>query len=215
MTGSWPHREKTPWEGIPLAERSSHAPADIKLILVDMDGVIVDFHTALFDLLGRPDLKGDGWPKGVYDFDGVCGLETKRVWHAVATAGVSFWEELPWTHDGRWLVSLLHHEIGIPWRLCSTPSDHWSSVVGKLVWLQRNIDPRFRNYHFTSRKEDLARPGTLLIDDCEENIKKFIAAGGQGYLVPRPWNHGQGGMMTPNAGIYDVLDPVLPIGGLE
>ena len=39
-------------------------------------------------------------------------------------------------------------------------------------------------------KAQLARPDTLLIDDKDENIAEFVAAGGQGILVNRPWNKG-------------------------
>jgi hypothetical protein len=45
-----------------------------------------------------------------------------------------------------------------------------------------------RQYAITPRKYLFARPDALLIDDNPTNIDTFIQNGGQGLLVPRPWN---------------------------
>jgi 5'(3')-deoxyribonucleotidase len=40
------------------------------------------------------------------------------------------------------------------------------------------------------RKELLAVESAVLIDDNEDNIEKFVSAGGSGVLWPRRWNKG-------------------------
>ncbi len=35
----------------------------------------------------------------------------------------------------------------------------------------------------------MANSTTLLIDDCEENLDKFVKAGGRVCTYPAPWNH--------------------------
>ena len=41
---------------------------------------------------------------------------------------------------------------------------------------------------FGARKELMAGPNTILIDDYPNNVNKFNAAGGLGILVPSNWN---------------------------
>jgi hypothetical protein len=45
-----------------------------------------------------------------------------------------------------------------------------------------------RQYTITPRKYIAADGETLLIDDNFDNITAFRAHGGQGLLVPKPWN---------------------------
>lgn len=62
-------------------------------------------------------------------------------------------------------------------------------LAGKLEWIV-NYLPNWihRQYFMTPRKWLLAQPETLLIDDCEQNIEKFVAGGGNGIVFPQPWN---------------------------
>jgi hypothetical protein len=61
--------------------------------------------------------------------------------------------------------------------------------MGKLRWIERHMEERWlRRYIFTPVKEAFARPGVVLIDDCDANVTAFRDAGGRAVLVPRPWN---------------------------
>jgi len=62
-------------------------------------------------------------------------------------------------------------------------------LAGKLEWIQRYCPSWIqRQYLIGPPKYLCAKPDTLLIDDRVENVDCFREAGGQGMLVPRPWN---------------------------
>lgn len=72
---------------------------------------------------------------------------------------------------------------------CTKPSRNPQSAAGKLEWIRRNAPPQMQQqYHLTAHKYDLARPTRLLIDDSQDNVDEFRAAGGRAILWPRPWN---------------------------
>jgi FMN phosphatase YigB (HAD superfamily) len=109
-----------------------------------------------------------------------------------------FWENVPriaWSHTPRapefdWL---LDQSIGLvgPENVCllTSPTKDPESLAGKLEWIHMNL-PSFmhRQYLVGPRKHFCARPDSLLIDDSDENVKKFREHGGHAILVPRPWN---------------------------
>ena len=41
---------------------------------------------------------------------------------------------------------------------------------------------------FTRQKHVCAQAGAVLVDDYKPNVQAFREHGGQGWLVPRPWN---------------------------
>jgi 5'(3')-deoxyribonucleotidase len=70
------------------------------------------------------------------------------------------------------------------------------SYTGKALWVNKWIPVFNKRFIIThAPKHLLAGSDTLLIDDKDQNIEEFVAAGGQGILVPRPWNrlHEQAG----------------------
>jgi 5'(3')-deoxyribonucleotidase len=73
--------------------------------------------------------------------------------------------------------------------ILSAPVDSPGCLEGKLDWIHKYL-PKWLHQQFFigSQKYLLARPGALLIDDAEHNIKAFKEHGGQTLLVPRPWN---------------------------
>ena len=49
--------------------------------------------------------------------------------------------------------------------------------------------PQRRNdYQIGPRKELNAKSGAILIDDSDDNIRKYREAGGTAILFPQPWN---------------------------
>lgn len=69
--------------------------------------------------------------------------------------------------------------------ILTAPQTEPSCVAGKMEWINRHWGKEFI---FAVNKGLLSRPGRLLVDDCEDNIKAWETYGGAGILVPRPWN---------------------------
>ena len=74
--------------------------------------------------------------------------------------------------------------------ILTAPMPNPGSWTGKYLWVEKNMPAKFLKNIIMSvvPKSLLAGPDTLLIDDKDENIAEFVAAGGCGILVPRPWN---------------------------
>ena len=150
-----------------------------------MDGVLVDFRKGIHDAFNKPynylTLSPlwkfwDDWPDVTFEM--------------VNAACVSeFWAELKWTHDGLKILQAVIEKFNDIY-LLTTPMPNFESATGKVLWVNKQI-PVFNRRLIITRasKSLLAGPDTLLIDDKDQNIDEFIKAGGQGLLVPRPWNH--------------------------
>jgi hypothetical protein len=100
------------------------------------------------------------------------------------------WLECPTSELFPWV---LHRAARLVGRenvcLATSPTKCPESLAGKLDWIHRHMPPwMHRQYAITPRKHLFGRPGALLIDDLEENIRRFEQRGGCGILVPRPWN---------------------------
>jgi len=62
-------------------------------------------------------------------------------------------------------------------------------LAGKLEWIHCHMPSwMHRQYAITPEKHRFGHPGALLIDDSPSNVDAFVARGGRGLLVPRPWN---------------------------
>ena len=148
---------------------------------IDMDGVTVD----LFDFLLRK--YGKECPSGKGNLEKIIGLPMKEI-----LGGVD-WENLNKTPECDELIKTLKERFGTNTYIASSPCDA-RSAGGKFKWLEKNL-PTFikgeipsRRVIFTRHKELLAKPDTILIDDYEKNVKKFITEGGKAILFPRQWN---------------------------
>ncbi len=166
-------------------------------VFLDLDGVLVDFVGGVHDALNLPyeydkypyekgkwnifgDIGGKFWD-GRFPFsivDGLCNQE--------------FWRNLNWMDDGQ---RLLYGWVDIMGSfddiiILTTPMPNPGSWTGKYLWIKENMPASFleNTIMLTGSKAQLAGPDTLLIDDKDQNIEEFRAAGGQGILVPRPWN---------------------------
>lgn len=162
-----------------------------KVILLDMDGVCCDFVGAVCKLFGRDPAEVSSW-----NISDDLGVSPSVFWTAINSRGSTFWETLkplPWFEE----LYKTCTEIA-PTCFCSAPTRSPNCVAGKLAWLQARFGDTFRDYIFTARKELLARPGVLLIDDRRKNVERFLAAGGDGVLFPRPWSGEPFGANTPN-----------------
>ena len=153
----------------------------IERVVLDIDGVMADFRRGICEIFHRE--PGPGWTfweswEGVTtdDIDKKCTLP--------------FWSNLHWTHDGREIEEAVRMKFGsASIYLLTTPMPNSGSWSGKARWVNKHLSLYNKRLIVTpAPKSLLAGPDTLLIDDKDENIAEFVAAGGQGILVPRPWN---------------------------
>jgi len=156
-------------------------------VFLDMDGVLVDFRRGIFDAFNKPcpyEAASRLWtfweewsPKPTFEMiDTVC---TSK-----------FWRNLRFMHDGLDIFDTVSDKF--PDKdiyLLTTPMPNKGSWPGKVEWVQRYFSTFRKRLIITQASKSLfAGPDTLLIDDKDENIEEFIAVGGRGLLVPRPWN---------------------------
>jgi hypothetical protein len=161
-----------------------------------MDGVLCDFIGPAAALHGR-DARALDWAAGrgldlAAQTSKVFGLGLDDFWRPIHSAGEKFWAELeltPWASGRAGLVaSAMRLDDCV---VLSRPSSCPTSAAGKALWLRRHFDGRFAvpsGAILAARKELLAGPGRVLIDDDDRNVAAWRAAGGAAVLLPQPWN---------------------------
>jgi len=104
------------------------------------------------------------------------------------------WALMPLSDFFPWLLKTCAHLVGrkniyIVTASIDIPTQAPDYMVGKLEWIYAHFPLwMHQQYVITRHKYLLAQPDTLLIDDHPGHIDAFIKSGGQGLLVPRPWN---------------------------
>jgi len=162
-------------------------PATIKTILLDMDGVCCDFvaEACRWHGIDGAEVRAR-WVRGTWDICEPMGIAPDKFWEVLA-GQPRFWRFMPpysWFKDLIYNLRLRDAEVII----CTSPSRCPSSHYGKAAWLyDRDICPTTQAV-MTHRKELLARPDVVLIDDSDRNVRRFREAGGQAILWPQIWN---------------------------
>lgn len=173
-------------------------------ILLDMDEVIVDFTggACLVHGLTREQMERERQQTslGVWALESPMGyakglgrpLTIDEFWEPIHEAGERFWvdlQPLPWHAD---LIDQLAIKFGSRWDqhfyVVTGPLRLLESYSGKARWLKNYFGSHFDRFCPTTYKELFARDNTVLIDDREENCRKFIAAGGSAILFPSRGN---------------------------
>lgn len=153
-------------------------------MLLDMDGVLTDFAGAACRLFDREPPGPDDRGKAVHE---VIGCPSRVLWARIEEAGLRFWDQLEPTEWADDLVSLAR-EAGELF-IATSPAMDPASGSAKLRWMQKRFGRRFREFAITPRKDLLAQPGRLLVDDTPKHVEGFIAAGGAAVLFPT-WANG-------------------------
>ncbi len=152
---------------------------------LDMDGVCVAWSEAVFQLYGVP------MPTGPmpYEFWELLGVTADEAWDRINAMGSDWWAALP---PCPWFKDLYRglQAIGPKVVFLTSPCTHGHSAAGKIRWIRKHVGTHCRDYVITSRKHLLARPGAILVDDCDEKLQKFATHGGAAVVFPRQWNTG-------------------------
>ena len=168
-------------------------------IYLDMDEVLVDFVGGVCALhnITKDHLQAH-WPIGTWGMvdptvlalglQDVIPPENRERWFwDVIGSHRYFWENLktlPWTEDVLKLVCKYDPDFHI----VSSPSQCVTSYTGKVWWLKDKIGSAFNQFFLSPHKHLLAQPGTVLIDDREANVEKFVKCGGAGIVFPTHYN---------------------------
>jgi len=163
-------------------------------LYLDVDGVLADFTTGLMRALGIPYY----YPEELYSFKpGVWDYfpELKDRYDVTfeqcnAVCNREFWANLNWMFDGHDIMRVVRGVSDIE-DICllTSPMPNLGSASGKMAWVEKNLPPMKKKTIITNvDKGEFAAPDRILIDDRDENVDSWRAAGGIGIVCPRPWN---------------------------
>lgn len=160
-----------------------------KHILLDLDGVIVDFLAGAMEMMNvaydkkyKPSEYVD--LHGKFGINDLYGVSEKEFWE-VLSYDDRFWENLRPTPYGEKLFYWLK---GIaPVTICTAPNLDPECASQKLRWLKKHLKVDIRDVVMCTKKYLLAGNG-ILIDDNSKNCDEFTKAGGEAILVPSEWN---------------------------
>lgn len=165
-------------------------------IYVDLDGVIKSFVLPAMAWHGAA-LPSEAYYPVEYPWDilgatnhirasrGLYRLSASAFWDSF---DYDFWFGLEMYDEAGWFLQMLDF-VGEVY-FATSPTLSGECVAGKFDWVKKHFPDRLRNLYIGAAKEGFAKPGTILIDDRNENVDNFIACGGRAFLVPRPWNRG-------------------------
>ena len=156
-------------------------------VLLDMDGVLVNFVDGICRALGKPNPYQDGRGAGEWDIGSLLGVSEEEFWAPCGEA--SFWSDLEWMPGGRAILKMVERQVGrTSVFLLTSPSLSPESWSGKAEWVSKHMPDYRLRVLMGLCKHLCAKPGQILVDDADHNIEAFTAAGGQAVLVPRMWN---------------------------
>lgn len=160
-----------------------------KKILLDMDGVIVDFFGGVCELFGKNKFSEYGKlnAQNGWEFYKQWGATDSDFWGMIDMKGEEFWTSLK---PERWAKQFYEGLTALaPVYFCSSGAINPVAWSGKIRWIRSWLrQPRFNNVVLTAHKELLALPTNCLVDDHIENVRKFREGGGRAILFPRNWN---------------------------
>lgn len=163
-------------------------------VYLDQDGVIAGFISGICSAHKRPNPYHHPNAKGVWDVWTLWEMSHADFWEP---CDMTFWHKLPKTPEAddlvRLAISASRRVCGVwPVRVLTMPSSHGRDecIQGKLNWLEDHYPELAGEIIFENEKWKYAaaQPGSLLIDDNEQNCQKWVRNGGYAVLVPRPWN---------------------------
>jgi hypothetical protein len=164
-------------------------------ILLDMDGLTVDYIAGLMDRHSKSwPFGGDNVGDGVWDFSRLWGMSSMR--EMFAGCGFSFWSQLPKTREADEIVDIAVSFAGEN-NVCflTHPIPEPGCAEGKVYWCHANYPTIPILGAFPSAAVDAppkyfaAANDSVLVDDCTSNVVSFCSYGGRAILFPRPWNY--------------------------
>jgi hypothetical protein len=131
-----------------------------------LDNTLTDFDKAVAELMGVKLDRAKDWGND------------HKMWAKIDEAGEEFWSEMDWQPGGKELWEALKEYDPT---ILSSPTRHESSKTGKKIWVKENLGADVPVI-LESKKEKIASPDALLVDDRRKILDKWIEAGGVGVL---------------------------------
>jgi len=155
---------------------------------LDVDGVLADFSLGVSKLFEMPGFVPSRW-----NFFDEMNLSEDDFWAKVDAVGDDFWADLEPTPEFPDIISLVEEAFGVE-RVCllTSPNANPRCLAGKLKWIKQHLPQYSRQYLMAPAKPFVGDARSLLIDDSDANVEKFLARGGKTILVPRKWNKNAG-----------------------
>ncbi len=153
-------------------------------VFLDLDGTLVNLVQGLCRYHKIPNPYYDAANLGRYDIRHIVGFSQKAFWGVLDH---DFWVDLEWMPDGRAILAEILKYVDIKHvTILTAPTGFSGCIEGKISWVNKEL-PGVK-YFVGNRKEAIAAPTKLLIDDHDDNIDAWIGAGGPAIQVPRPSN---------------------------
>lgn len=152
-------------------------------ILLDMDGVVADYVSAIHDHHGKINIYNDPINLGVYSHL----LPFNMTWEEYNKGlDYDFWFSLDKTPEADQIVELARsydQEI----MFITHPIGEFGCYEGKLDWAHKHF-PGIPVYFAPDGRSSLAKSNYILIDDSDKNVFEYSNNRGRAVLVPRKWN---------------------------
>lgn len=170
----------------------------IKRILLDIDDVCNQCTKYALQWLGVPFDYDNFYEKYPTEFGydivsvanhllGYARFDVPGFWNQIPR---QFWASCPVSDEYETILNACVYLVGQD-NVCfmTGPTKDPNCLAGKLDWIKKHSPPwMHRQYLIGPRKQFCAHPEALLIDDSGVNIDTFCGWGGNGLLVPKPWN---------------------------
>lgn len=182
-------------------------------ILLDMDGVMVDFAKGLLPNLSKC-LGREVKYEELDDYYFLNCLQSFTLefefWNNVKKFPKEYFESLEWNEHGYKVYSSIldivkksngRHNLFI----CTKPFETLDCMSGKLSWIKKNCPEMLDKVIMIQYKHRLADKNTILIDDYFENIKNFNDCSGKSILYPANWNDNREIFRQGNKSIYEYV----------
>jgi 5'(3')-deoxyribonucleotidase len=190
-----------------------------KVLLLDMDGVLADFHGACCRLFGTDfDAVMEACPERPHEYaiEKYLSKTLKKdisdrdLWERIDKEG-QFWLEIepyPWM-DELWDAIRVS---GMDVIVSTSPGLAPWNASHKITWLRMHLPELHEaGWMIGKHKHLMAKPFHWLLDDCDHNIMEFRKGGGNTITFPQPWNHAH--TLVTNR-IPHVLDQLRIVAGM-
>lgn len=152
------------------------------VVCLDADGILCDFVSAANRAINIP---AETIPE-CWDWWTAHGFTDDQFWGAVNRRGLSFYthdvKPFPWAQD----VIRLAKQFGHVVIATATSPRHETGDYGKRLWCREHC----AGIEVISIKSKFMLAGSdrFLIDDCDENVRKFCEKKGWGHVFAHPFN---------------------------
>ncbi|MEK0324493.1 MAG: hypothetical protein QQN63_02220 [Nitrosopumilus sp.] len=157
-------------------------------LLLDLDGVCVDFVRGMCELHNRPNPYSDSKNLGHYGLDEIWNM-SKDEFFPSDLNNADWWEKLNPMDDLGGILEIIKKFFRVDdiCVLSFPPKNCPKAMEGKLAWCHTYL-PSVRYQLFGNTKNFCACQDTVLLDDDDYKIDVFRMNGGRAVTVPRPWN---------------------------